>query len=314
MSQLTPAAQRWLATHHGVITGAQLRRCGVGRSTTSRFVALGVLRRVQRGVHVLTTAAQTLEQRCAVLCACHPEGFVTGPTAAMLSGLRRQPHSSALNFAVRHGVHLPIETGVRFRQTRALDRCDRRPRPDGIIVASWARLAFDLAADLRQLDHRTVIQQLLDTRRVTVEGLVAIADRLCHPARPGSTTFRRTVSTLDGQAPQDSHSEVVLFEALRAAGVAIEAQSEVLRASDGRTLHVDLAVHALRWGIELDIHPEHRSVEGQFRGAVRMRSMHASDWQIEPVSEGDLTDVRGLVTELVALYHRRDVELRRSVG
>ena len=109
MSKLTPAAQRRLATHHGVITGTQLSHCGVGGSTTARLVALGVLRRVQRGVYVLTTAARTLEQRCAVLCACHPKGFVTGPTAAMLSGLRRQPHSSALHFAVRNGVHLPVD-------------------------------------------------------------------------------------------------------------------------------------------------------------------------------------------------------------
>ena len=58
--------------------------------------------------------------------------------------------------------------GVRFRQTTVLQRTDRSRRADGIVVASWVRLAFDLAADLRPLDHLSVLQQLLHERKVTV--------------------------------------------------------------------------------------------------------------------------------------------------
>ena len=90
--------------------------------------------------------------------------------------------------------------GVVFRQTTALRASDRTVRADGIVVASFPRLAFDLAADLRQLDHRSVVEQLLDRRLVTADELAAIGRRLCHPARRGSTTFRRTLLGLGGRS------------------------------------------------------------------------------------------------------------------
>ena len=136
-------------------------------ATRQRLAAAGFLRCVAKGVYVIATAPVTLEQRCAVMSAAHPGGFVTGPTAGMLAGLRRMPRSSALHFSTQHGVHVTQDTGIHFRQTTVIWAIDRHVRPDGIIVASWPRLAFDLAADLPQLDHVSVVQQLLHEQRVT---------------------------------------------------------------------------------------------------------------------------------------------------
>ncbi len=174
MNDLSPAASRWLADHHGVISAAQLRACGVGRSTTLRLVRRGVLTAAHKGVFILTATKPTLEQRCVVLSLAHPTGFVTGPTAGALVDLRRMPRTSALHFAVRHGLHLPAEPGVHFRQSTKLPSSHRTVRVDGIAIAKPARLAFDLAADLRALDHLSVVHQLLDTNRVTVYELMAI--------------------------------------------------------------------------------------------------------------------------------------------
>ena len=140
---LTFAAARWLGDHHGVASAAELRALGLGRKAVDRLCAVGVLSRVARGVYVLTTARPTLEHRCRLLCCLHPGGFVTGPTAAILGGLRRQPTLSVLHFSVLHGVHLHRVDGVRFRQTTKLRPSDRRVREDGIVVASWPRLSFD---------------------------------------------------------------------------------------------------------------------------------------------------------------------------
>lgn len=301
---LPPTLARWLNDYHGVISTAQLRDLGVGRKATDRLCASAVLHRVTRGVFVSALASPTLEHRCRLLCCLHPDGFVTGPTAGMLAGLRRQPVSAGVHFSVRHGVHLDGAGGVVYRQTTALRPTDRVVRRDGIVVASYPRLAFDLAADLRQIDHRSVIQQLLDRRLVTGEELAAMGDRLCHPARRGSTTFRLSLRDIPGAA-QDSHPEVVLYHALRALNVPVDAQVPVIRSSDGVTCHLDLAVPAVRWGIELDIHPEHRSVDGHHQDARRVRSLHDGAWQIEPVSELDMADPERLVGELVELYRRR---------
>jgi hypothetical protein len=303
----SPAAARWMSAHHHVATTAELRRLGLGLKATARLCRLGVLARVGRGVFVGCAGANTLEHRCRILCSFYPGGFVTGTTGAMLEGLRRQPVSSALQFSVRHGVHLEPRSGVTFRQTTKLRSDDRRLRDDGIAVASWPRLAFDLAADLRAIDHRSVIHQLLDRRLVGADELLAIGQRLCHPARRGSTTFR--ASLLELGASQDSHPEVLVLDALVRRGVPAEAQVAVPR-EDGLTFHIDIAVPEVRWGVELDIHPEHRSVDGHHRDARRVRSLHIAAWQIEPVSEFDLHDLEGLADNLAELYHDR----ARSIG
>lgn len=303
-AHLPTALARWLVDHHGVVSTSTLRSFGVGRKAQDRLVDAAVLRKLTRGAFALTTAAPTLEHRCRILCCVHPAGFVTGPTAGALAGLRRQPRA-ALHFATLHGRRLDPAPGVHFRQTTVIGPADRCRRDDGIVVASWTRLAFDLAADLHQLDHRSVVHQLLDRRLVTIDELMSIGRRLCHPARPGSTTFRRTLADVTGIAPQDSHPEVLLCDSLLARGVPVEPQVPVVGSADGIVFHLDLGVPAARWGIELDIHPEHRSVEGHQRDSRRARSLHANGWQIEPVAELDMRRLASLADELAALYRER---------
>jgi hypothetical protein len=304
MSDLPAASLDWLAAHHGVITTGALRQHGVGRSTLKRLLARGVLSHASKGVFVIGSSRDTLEQRCAIQCATHPHGFITGPTAGMLAGLRRMPRTSSLHVSVAHGSHLPRTRGVTWRQTTVIWACDREER-DGVMVASWPRLAFDLAADLKQLDHVSVVNQLLHEKRVTADELVAIDQRLGHAARPGSGRFRRTLTSLGGRAPNESHPEVVLAEALRRRDVPVENQTKVIRSSNGRSFRVDLAVPAVRWGIELDIHPEHRSIEGHAADAERRRELHRMAWQLETVSEHDMADPERLADDLAGLYRLR---------
>jgi hypothetical protein len=212
-----------------------------------------------------------------------------------------------LHFSVQHGVHFHHVDGVRFRQTTKLRPADRRVRQDGIVVASWPRLTFDLAADLPPLDHRSVVQQMLDRRLISPVELVAVGDYLCHPARRGSTTFRYSLREV-GHAPQDSNPEVILLDALLRRDVPVEPQVPVDRG--GVVFHLDLGVPAARWGVELDIHPEHRSVDGHHRDARRVRSLHVSSWQIEPVTELDMASVEHVADELAALYRDRARTIR----
>lgn len=292
----------WLSTHHGVVTTATLRRHGVGRKGQANLLAAAVLEPVTRGTFVLTSWPTTLEHRCAIVSAAHPAGFVTGPTAGTLAALRRQP-TAPVTFTTLHGRRLDPLPGVEFRQTTKITSADRRVRPDGIVVASWPRLAFDLAGDLTQLNHASVVHQLLDRQLVTGDELAAIARRLCHPGRRGSTTFQRTLESLDG-ATHDSHVEVELAAALRQRGVPVIAQADVTT-SDGVTFHVDLGVPEVRWGVELDVHPEHRSFEGHHRDSRRVRRLHDHGWEIEPVAELDLRSMATLADELAALYRLR---------
>lgn len=305
MSDLSPAALQWLATHHGVITARRLSAGGVGRATRERLVSAGVLEPVARGIYRHATAPSTIEQRCAILCASHPGGFVTGPTAGAMLGLRRMPRRSPLHLAIRHGGRFDRLPGVYLRQTTSIGPDDRLARADGITVASAPRLAFDLAADLCELDLLSVLHQMVKERRVTTTELIAIERRLGHPARSGSGRFRRAVERLGGGAAHESHPEVVLGELLRARGVPVVNQAVVVRAGTGRRARIDLGVPDVRWGIELDIHPEHETFDGRGRDARRVRDLHGADWQIEPVVAADMDDPPALADELAACYRRR---------
>lgn len=303
MSLLPPAAEAWLASHHGVATTAAFEALGVPRRTAARLVRLGVLRRPTNGVFVLVGTPATLLQRAAVICAAHPTGFVTGPTAGMIAGLRRMPRSAQLHFSLRHGINPETAAGVWIRQTTKTLPSDRRPRCDGITVASWSRLAFDLAADLGRLDHLSVVHQLLERGDVTVEELHAIGKRLCQPARRGSRRFAQTLEQLGGDAPVDSHVELELLDALRRRGLPVDTQVPV--AATFGVLHLDLGIAAVRWGVELDIHPEHRSKEGLHRDAGRRWQTNSADWQVEQVTELDLAELDALTDRLVHSYRQR---------
>ena len=316
MSDLTPAAMAVFARCHGVITTPGLRECGVGRSTTERLVRAHLLRQEHKSVYVLAAAPRTFEQRCAIVCAAHPSGFLTSTTAGVLLPLRRMPPRAGIHLATRHGVHLPVELGVLLRQTTALHEHHVHRRHDGITVARPARLAFDLSIDLLPIDHLSVIHQLIEQRHTTFEELVAIGDQLCHPARRGSGRFRESLARFGGGDAADSHPEVVLAEALRARGVPVVHQARVVRVARGKTSQIDLAVPDVQWGVELDIHPEHRSLDGHRSDARRYRDLHGVDWQIEPVSEADMNDVATVADELATLYRdrRRVFAARPSVS
>ena len=70
-------------------------------------------------------------------------------------------------------------------------------------------------------------------------------------------------------------------------------------------MRLDLAIPAIRWGIEIDVHPDHLFLEGTTKDKRRDRKCHRIGWQIERVTELDLLDLDGLVGELVELYSAR---------
>lgn len=309
MTGLTPHALAVLSAHHGVATTTMLRQAGVGRAAIVGLVERGVLVREHERVVRIASSPATLLSRCAGMCLAYPAAFVTGPTAGKLTGLRRMPRPDPIHLCVRHGSNVGPLVGVVLRQSTSIHPSDvQSRRPDGIRLASPPRLVFDLGADLTQADHASVVEQVLHEERCTFATMLITARRLLHPLRPGSTTVATTLESRVAGNAAESHDEVDLARALRSTGVPVEVGSTWLDLPNGGRAHLDLSVPALRWGIEVDVHPDHLLLEGTSRDKRRDRQCHLIGWQVERVTRLDLADLPGLCVELRALYLARVAE------
>lgn len=304
MIDLTAAAFALLRRQHGHATVRQLADAGVGRNARSRLVDGGAMVAVYRSVLRISSAPDTFEARCVALCLAHWTGFVTGPSGGRLTGLRRMPAAEPIHFCVPHGIHL-LDEGLVLRQSRKVEAVDVLRLSSGIAVASAPRLAFDLARDLSEVDLASVVEQLIQRQKCTMGNLGATARRLCHPTRPGSTLFARTLLARGDRPASESHPELVLGDALRARGVPVQPQFRDLVLPNGSTIRLDLAEPSVRWGIEIDVHPDHLLLDGTTKDKRRDRQCHRIGWQIERVTEIDLLDIDGLLEELVGLYSAR---------
>ena len=305
MAAVTAAALAVMQRQLGHITSAQLTRAGVGRETRRSLVRKGVLERVSKSVYRVARLPTTLESRLLAVSLSHTMGFVTGPVVGKYLGVRQMPFSASIHLCVPHGSRTDLPAGVTLRQSTKVSELDRRVLDNGMIVASWPRLLFDLAAELSPIALLSVIDQVLQRGDCQLDELVAIARRLCHPLRPGSVPFASALMQRGDRLPVDSHPELVVLEGLLARGVPVQPQHSDLVLPNGKPVRIDLAVTAVRWAVELDIHPGHRAPFGPTRDHRRDRQLHLIDWQVEHVTPIDMLDRVALLDELTELYRTR---------
>ena len=298
-------------------------RFGVGRKAIDRLVrrrraAPGHPRRLRRWRRHADARAPV---PAAVL---PPSRAASSPDRrpAMLGGLRRQPTLAALHFSIRHGVHLDHVAGVRFRQTTELGRATGRTGDDGIVVASWPRLAFDLAADLppaRPSLGRPPAARPAARHRRRVGG----DRRRAVPSRP-PREHDVPAQLLDlGDEPQDSHPEFVLLDALLAPGRPASRRRCPVDAGDGVTFHVDLgrrrrsvgsrARHPSRAPQRRRSPPGRRRVRSLARRATG-RSSRSSELDMAPSSASPTSSPRSITDQRAAPSECRATPVERPSG
>ncbi len=300
MTGLTRQALEIAGRQHGVIATSQLASAGISKRRRTRLELNGVLRREYRSVFRIAGYRTTLEQRCAAVCLAHPSTFVTGATGGRLAGLRKMPRIAPITISSIHPFHVD-HPGIVLRRTTKVGDDDVVDRGDGIHLASPHRLAFDLAATLDDRAYRSVIEQMLHEEMISCEGLAAIGRRLVHPTRPGSRRFLETMAARSGAA-LESDPELVVAEALWALGVPVTAQETWLDLPNGRRARLDLSIADLRWGVEIDVHPDHLGLNGTTSDKQRDRQSHLIGWQIERVTTLDLLELGPTIAELYSLF------------
>jgi very-short-patch-repair endonuclease len=198
-------------------------------------------------------------------------------------------------------------------RTATLREQDIVARPDGIRVTSPPRTVVDIGRYVDDRDLASLVEHALERQLCTETTLRRLAEPLATLSRPW---IARLLAVLDGRgdgAPAESEWERRVHEELRRRGVeGLVAQHRVDLPGYGRA-RFDLAIPDLRWALEIDVHPEHRTADGAARDNRRDAAAEAIGWSVRRVAELQLTsDLSGTLDALVGAIARRRAVVTRS--
>lgn len=304
MSNLPSAAIVVIHRQLGYITGQQLVELGVTERQRQRLETQGVLERVGRALYWVPGMPRSLESRAVEICLQHPDGFVTGVAAGVLLGMRQMPHTFGIEFCVKHGSRFSGAAHVVLRQSTLIPVEHVRVLDSGVRIASYKRLAFDLAARLSPTALSSVVEQMIQRGNVTLDELFEVSALMWSAHRPGSTAFNRMLLRRHSGAAPESHPELLVLQGLLERNVPVRPQEQLMLAS-GRRIRIDMAVPEVKWAVEVDIHPSHHGFEGSARDKQRDRELHRVGWQIERVTSIDFDVLGATLDELAELYRAR---------
>lgn len=313
MAHLTPDAHRLLATQHGVASTRQLTASGLSRDQVKRLEVDGALTLIVNTVYRSPSAPVTELTRCAAVCLAREGVVIAGPTAGRLWGFRRLPRDHRVHVLAPPASHpISAEWLVAYR-TPALRDCDIVHRDDGIRVTSRSRTALDLARWLTPSDVLSVIEQAMRDGGLTDADMYEGAVELISPQRRWIDVFLNQLVRRTPGGPAESHPEVRVAAALAVRGVhGLERQHRITLPGYGAA-RFDLAVPALRWAIEIDLHPVHEETAGIASDQRRDLAARTAGWDVSRIGRRPYHErFDATIDQLVEEYrHRR---LRKSAG
>jgi very-short-patch-repair endonuclease len=309
------ALSAWLATHHGVITRANLSEIGVSEPAVRTMLDTGRLIRVHPGVYMAASSVRTELQRAALLGAA-TGGVISHSTAGQLWGFRKLSRFRQLHVSVPHGYKFAVKDRPgsdlsigdnRIHQSMDLRDEDRVVRDDGIVLTSPSRTVFDLASICSAEDLESIIEQGLDKEWFTIPTLHGVGRRLAGPGRDGSANFASVLAKREiWRRPTQSDEELRLANALERAGFTGVQRQFPIRLPNGAKIHADLAIPERMFLIEVDHVTWHGGRIETMYDRWRDRQCHRLGWSTERVPDTDLSAKRlkQTVSELAELIAR----------
>jgi hypothetical protein len=302
----------WLRSHHATVTNTTLDECDVSLDQRNRLVGAGTLSRVVDGAYVFDGVEIDEQGRCAALCTSRPHLVVAGPTAGRLWGIRRSPRDGLIHVLAPPRSHPCRAPWVRVYRTALIDEDDVVERADGIRLTSPARTCVDLSRYVAPPALASAIEHVLSAQLCTVDTLHETAARLATPGRPWARRFLRVLGSRAPGAPAESEPELRVTNALINRGVSDLRRQFRVRVPGYGPARFDGAIPELLWAVEVDVHPEHATGEGTANDKIRDRKARAVGWEIERVSELDLSlRFAETIEDLVASVQRRRDQVAR---
>jgi hypothetical protein len=303
MSFISPALNKYLADHYGIVDRATLVNHGVSAFELERLVRHGSLVPVHRGVYRSATHAQTFLGRCRAACLAAPELAIGGPSAAALWGFKHTGRPRELYAIVGHD-RTPISHGVMLRRSNILSADDSIQRSDGIRLTTPERTWFDRARDMQDVWFEALTEHVLDNH-CSVPTLWGTTKRLSGRGRPGAARANRVLNErADWQKPADSTLEYQVLSALEDRGIHLIRQFR-LELPNGSVIHLDGADPDAKWGLETDHVTWHGGRRKAQDDKIRDRNARRLGWQVDRVTDHEwAADPVTVVKELCDLHQR----------
>lgn len=305
MSSFNRLVADFFHDHYGIASINELAALGVGDQERRFLLETGVLAGMYEGVYRLTASPLTFEGHCRAVCVADDSLTLSCFTSGSLFGVRRcrSPRLHAMTTRLTKPVGIDV---VVHRTTLDLTEHTLH-RPDGIRHTDAAQTFFDLAKHVNDLDLRSIGEQIIADGLATYEELVTRATAIAAKGRPGGG---RALRVLDARVQSgkaaDSHGEVVLFEALHAAGFTDFVRHPPVRLRSGILVHPDMGCPRLDFYVEVDHRTWHTSsadVESDHRRDMEVRLTGA---EVERIPTGRIeTALPAVVADLAQRLAQR---------
>jgi very-short-patch-repair endonuclease len=292
------------ARQHGVLSIRQLADLGRSRSAISRSRARGQLLDVANGVVRVASSPVDFRQQCmTVQLQAERAGFIGGPTAGHLLGLRAMP-TAQIHYTAPRSFRRSLPTWADLHITRWYDETsDRQALTDGLLVATPMRMLWGLAA---LFNHHRFERAAEDAWNL---GLITPAEAAryleLHRCRGKDGVLRLETwleRALARSRPTQSNLERRLIEALEAVGLPEPARQYPLELLSGEVIHLDIAWPEVKLAVEPGAATFHSGALAVRRDQARDRACVELGWQVVRFDEEIRADFTAAARQVRRIY------------
>jgi hypothetical protein len=298
----------WFSTHLGIISAAKLEELGCTHRNVAQMVARCELITMLPGVFRSAQWPCNREQILAAVCARNLAAMIGFTTAGQEWYLRRMT-DPLIHVLVPHGRSPEME-GVVVHRCRRIDPVDIVQRPDGIRLTSPPRTIFD-SADMIGVEGTTsVLEQLLNERRVTFGTITDTLQRLYHPNRPGSTTMLTVIRARPAwRAALQSDLEVRVLEEMSRQNLPQPIPQFPMRLPGrDRDIAIDFAWPNVKVAVEVDHPAWHDGAADSHADKGRDRKLTTIGWTTARITDIDVNGgLREAVSDIARILARLTV-------
>jgi hypothetical protein len=247
------------------------------------------------------------------VCMSSDHAVLSFSSAAMAWGLRRS-RRDCFEVTIPKGASLQFPR-ARIHRATDLDDVDIVQHIDGLRVTSPARTLLDNAAVLDRAGLDSMANDALNKDLCRWDDILDVAHRLCRRGRPGGAAFLAMVREHpDGMVPVGSEDELLLAEAMIAAGLPDPVRQHAVELGTGRKAYLDLALVEVMIDVEVDHSHWHAGLVETQRDKSRDNLLRAKGWEPMRFTDTDVRKRLRFTVDLIRRVHSLRHELFTAAG